>query len=82
MGIIGLLILFFLIDFFITSFLSILGTPRFLIDIIVAFVLAFLYSFIRNRGGEPFYQKKQFHQNFATIFVILLAISLIFGYLL
>ncbi len=83
MGFLGTLLLFILVDLAITFLLRLLGVPYFVIDIVVAFVMAFLFAYLRReRTSVPFYKNLSFHRNFATIFIVLLAISYIFGQIL
>jgi len=79
----GMLLIFIAIDFAITVVLSLFGTPSFVIDIIVSFVMAFLFSYFRHdKRSGPFIKSISFHRSFATVFIILLALSYVMGHLL
>ena len=83
MSFLGMLLLFIAIDFGITVVLSLFGTPSFVIDIIVSFVMAFLFSFFRHdKSSGPFFKSLSFHRNLAMVFIILLSLSYLMGYLL
>jgi len=83
MSFIGLLLLFIFINLALTTVLGLLGLPTFVIDIIVSFVMAFIFSFIRHdKSRGPFYKDIVFHRNFAMVFIILLALSYVTGLLL
>ncbi|MFA5235920.1 MAG: hypothetical protein WC399_03675 [Bacilli bacterium] len=81
MGYLGTFLLFIVIDMVITFVLRLLGVPYYVIDIVVALVMAFIFAFIRHdKRRGPFLKDVTFHRNFATLFIILLAISFLIGY--
>lgn len=83
MGFLGTLLLFIVIDMVITVVLRLLGVPYYVIDIAVSLVMAFIFAAIRHdKTRGPFLKDVTFHRNFAMLFIILLAISLITGYFL
>lgn len=83
MGFFTTLLLFILIDMAVTFVLRLLGVPFFVIDISVAFIMAFIFALLRHdRRLGPFYRNPMFHRHFATLFIIMLAISYIMGYLI
>jgi hypothetical protein len=71
------------VDMTVTFILRLLNVPYFIIDIVVAFIMAFIFAFIRHdRRLGPFYKDMMFHRNFAMLFIVLLMISYVMGYLL
>ncbi|MCK7473066.1 MAG: hypothetical protein MZV49_05330 [Rhodopseudomonas palustris] len=84
MKFLGLLILFIVIDLAITTVLGLLGTPSFIINVIVSFVMAFIFSVLRHdKTRGPFYKDIGFHRNFAMVFILLLlAVTYVIGLLL
>ncbi len=81
MAFFGTLLLFIVIDMVITIVLRLLGVPYYVIDIVVSLLMAFIFAYIRHdKTRGPFIKDVTFHRNFAILFIILLAISLIFGY--
>jgi hypothetical protein len=75
-------ILLIIIQVGLSVLLGLFGAPVFAIDIVVSFASAFLISFLTTmRGGIPFYRNERFHRNFVIIFIILLGLRYLFGYL-
>ncbi len=83
MGLFTSLLICLAINFGVSILLSSLGVQIYIIDIVTNFVLALVFSIINFRKDpEGMLRNPRFHKSFATLFIVLLAVTFILGYLL
>ena len=83
MGFLTSLLICLGISFGLSFLLSGFGVQMYIIDIITSFVLALVFSIINfRRDPNGMLRNPRFHKSFATLFIILLTVTFILGYLL
>ena len=83
MGVFTSLLICLAINFAVSFILSSLGVQIYIIDIVTNFVLALVFSIINFRKDpEGILRNPRFHKSFAILFIVLLAVTFILGYLL
>jgi hypothetical protein len=82
MSFLFIFLLFIIIQVGISVLLGLFGVPPFAIDIVVSFASALLIAFLTTmRAGVPFYRNIRFHRNLVIVFIILLGLRYVLGYL-
>ncbi len=83
MGLLGSLLICLAINFIISFVLSGFGVDLYIIDIVTSFVLALVFSIMNFRKDpDGIFKNPRFHKSFAILFVILLAVTFLLGYVL
>lgn len=74
-----MIIIFFLIQIAIRVLFEYLNWPYQLAELVITFIISFIYSFFyHRRDGVVWYKNIAFHKTFAITFIILITINLIF----
>ncbi|MCX5775879.1 MAG: hypothetical protein NTV44_05995 [Firmicutes bacterium] len=71
------------IDLGLSFLLGLMGFQQYIIDVVICFILALTFSILdfRRLPGN-FLKNPKFHAHFATLFLLLLVVTYVIGYVL
>lgn len=71
------------VDMAVSFIFTLLGYPSYVVDIVTCFVLSLTFSILdyRKLPGK-FWLNPKFHAHFASLFVLLLVVTYVIGYVL